>query len=199
MNGPNDLTKLPESGTFMLPYDTRVDGADFKRFVGCGGTIVLKGYRLFVDGFTVSPGTAILGTHPGGNGGRGVGLQLHGTHFGGNGGRGVGVQLQPVASPRASGEPRAAIPALDQLDAVLAAAKAEVFDNGDLNRELSVALVDAAPALLRVARAAESYRQTMSDMATFARRGASSLDLIVEYERNRNALFDALDALSVCS
>jgi hypothetical protein len=39
----------------------------------------------------------------------------------------------------------------------------------------------------------------MRDMATFARRGASSLDLIAEYERNRNALFDALDALSARS
>jgi hypothetical protein len=88
---------------------------------------------------------------------------------------------------------------LDQLDVLLAAANAEAFDNGDLNRALSVALVNAAPALLRVARAVEAYRQTMRDMATFARRGASSLDLIAEYERNRNALFDALDALSARS
>lgn len=47
---PDDLTQLPAGGTFTLEHDTRVDGQDLDRFVDVGGTIVINGYKLFIDG-----------------------------------------------------------------------------------------------------------------------------------------------------
>lgn len=102
MNAPDDVTKLPEDGTFTLKTDTRVDSEDLKRFMEAGGTIAADGYKLFIDGpnnlggnqvvrektpegqattvfgpaLTVPPGTEITGAYPDGNGGSGSGVLL---------------------------------------------------------------------------------------------------------------------------
>ena len=112
MNAPDDLSKLPDSGTVTLTSNTRVDGQDLRRFINAGGTIVPEGYKLFIDGptnlggdqivfektphgqtttifgpvLTVPPGTTIVGPYADGNGGSGVGIVIvdHGTLHAGN-------------------------------------------------------------------------------------------------------------------
>lgn len=102
MNSPDELTKLPEGGTFTLKTDTRVDGSDLDRFETAGGKIIPAGYKLFIDApnslggdqtviektphghattifgkaLTVPAGTTITGAHPDGNGGSGTGVIL---------------------------------------------------------------------------------------------------------------------------
>lgn len=90
---PDDLTQLPAGGTFTLAHDTSVDSADLQRFLDAGGTITQKGYRLFISDPArivqksvemmakgqlgqIPPWTAIVGAHPDGNGGSGVGVRL---------------------------------------------------------------------------------------------------------------------------
>ena len=93
VNMPDDLTQLPAGGAFTLTCDTRVDSTDLQRFIDAGGTIVQQGYRLFISDPAriiqksvemmargqlgqIPPWTAIVGAHPDGNGGSGVGARI---------------------------------------------------------------------------------------------------------------------------